>query len=176
MWSESTFLSAKSARRSNTSVYSNFVFRRCVIYKRLASIEAKFISTSTRSKELDHRTKRKIDCRYTIGITCWVSCLPTLTNVWSVKVSYREILDVSRETSSPLVSPSMLLLEWIPRCERITRVCIYTGVVRFELRRSTSSSNCATIRNRRHNCIAISWKRGPLTNWSVHVFRSVRVF
>lgn len=117
MWSESTFLSAKSTRRSNTSVYSNFVFRRCVIYKRLASIEAKFISTSTRSKELDHRTKRKIDCRYTIGITCWVSCLPTLTNVWSVKVSYREILDVSRETSilasrfaidaSPRVDPAL---------------------------------------------------------------------
>lgn len=81
-----------------------------------------------------------------------------------------------RRRSSPLVSPSMLLLEWIPCCERITRVCIYTGVVRFELRRSASSSNCATIRNRRHNCIAISWKRGPLTNWSVHVFRSVRVF
>lgn len=79
-----------------------------------------------------------------------------------------------RRRSSPLVLPSMLLLEWIPRCERITRVCIYTGVVQFELRRSTSSSNCATIRN--NNCIAISWKRGPLTNWSVHVFRSVRVF
>lgn len=76
--SESTFLSAKSTRRSNTSVYSNFVFRRCIIYKRLASIEAKFISTSTRSKELDHRARRKIDCRYTIGITCWVSCFKQL--------------------------------------------------------------------------------------------------
>lgn len=107
------FSSAISTRSSNTSVYSNFVFR--IIYKRLVSIEAKFISTSTRSKELDHRTKRKIDSRYTIGVTCWVSCLPTLTNVRSMKVSYREILDVSRWIlvfrfsieASPRVDPTL---------------------------------------------------------------------
>lgn len=80
-----------------------------------------------------------------------------------------------RRRSSPFVSPSKLLLEWI------TRVCIYiyTSVVRFERVNWGGAQVQVTASpfgiDGRHNCIAISWKRSPLVNWSIHVSFSSRV-
>lgn len=82
-----------------------------------------------------------------------------------------------RRRSSPFVSPSKLLLEWI------TRVCIYiyiyTSVVRFERVNWGGAQVQVTAPlfgiDGRHNCIAISWKRSPLVNWSIHVSFSSRV-
>lgn len=146
---------------ATTSVYSHFVFRRCIIYTRLASIE------NSKRNLFRHRRGRKNSIK-TIN---WLSihhrhnllsvALTTLTNLKYGK--YRQILDVWRQMSSlsifqasPRVDPTLWTRVCTYRCRVVSRVNWGGAQVRVTAPPFTIDDRC--------NCIAISWKRGPLIN------------
>lgn len=134
---------------ATTSVYSHFVFRRCIIYTRLASIEnsKRNLFRRRRGRKNSIKTKNWLSIHHKYNLLS--VALTTLTNLKYEK--YRQILDVSRHTSSLSLSifqpsPRVDSTLWTDNtCSYVQVSCGFTR----ELRRSASSSNRAAIHDRR---------------------------